>query len=262
MKTAAVIPARYGSTRFPGKPLVLLAGKPLVLHVADRAREAKRVEEVIIATDDERIRKVAEDYGVRAIMTSPEAPSGSDRIAEVARELPDLQLIVNVQGDEPLMPPQVIDQALEALEKDWDCAVATAMIPIRREEDFLSPHVVKVVCDRQQRALYFSRSPVPGFSRATRESRQFYYASRLGGDGSPFFGFKHFGLYAYKRQALLEFVKMAPTPLEKLECLEQLRFLENNYTIRLVETELDSIGVDTPEDMATAEELIQKRKTL
>jgi 3-deoxy-manno-octulosonate cytidylyltransferase (CMP-KDO synthetase) len=274
MTTLAIIPARYGSTRFPGKPLADLCGKPLIAHVVERAREARRVDEVIVATDDERILRAVEAHGGRAVMTSPDCASGSDRIVEVAAKFPQAALIVNVQGDEPLMPPEVIDRAIEALESDPECAVSTTMIRIANEEDYRSPHVVKVVCDREGRALYFSRSPLPNLTRATEEEKQTYGAQFGGGasdksDASdrsdvsdtpaiPFWGFKHFGLYVYRREALLKFVSMPPAALERIEKLEQLRFLENGMRIRVVETTLDSIGVDTPEDLERARRIMSR----
>jgi 3-deoxy-manno-octulosonate cytidylyltransferase (CMP-KDO synthetase) len=280
LTTIAIIPARYGSTRFPGKPLADLCGKPLIARVVERAREARRVDDVIVATDDERILRAVQAHGGRAVMTSPDCASGSDRIAEVAAKLPQAALIVNVQGDEPLMPPEVIDRAIAALESDPECAVSTAMIRITNEADYLSPHVVKVVCDREGRALYFSRSPLPNLTRATEEEKQAYGAQFGGGasdksdrsdrsDGSdvsdrsdtpaaPFWGFKHFGLYVYRREALLRFVSMPPAALERIEKLEQLRFLENGMRIRVVETTLDSIGVDTPEDLERARRIMSR----
>lgn len=244
MSTIAVIPARYGSTRFPGKPLADLCGKPLVVRVVERAKEARRVDAVIVATDDERIARAVEAHGGRAVMTSPDCPSGGDRIAEVVAKMPEAELVVNVQGDEPLMPPEVIDRAIAALEDDPECAVSTAMIRIESEEDFLSPHVVKVVCDARGRALYFSRSPIPNLTRVA---------------APPFFGYKHFGLYVYRREALLRFVALEPGALERIEKLEQLRFLENGMPIRVIETERDSVGVDTPEDLERARRLILEK---
>ncbi|MFW6286775.1 MAG: 3-deoxy-manno-octulosonate cytidylyltransferase [Candidatus Sumerlaeota bacterium] len=251
MPTLAVIPARYGSTRFPGKPLADLCGKPLVVHVAERASEAGMVDDVVVATDDERIATAAETHGFKAVMTPSDCPSGSDRIAEVANGRPDCDIIVNVQGDEPLMPPSVIDNAVAVLKADGDVSVATAMIRLREERDFLDSNVVKVVTDKRGRALYFSRSPVPALVRASAED-----LAMLAPGEAPFRGFKHFGLYAYRREALLEFVKLAPTPLESIEKLEQLRFLENGHAIAVVETTLDSIGVDTPEDLEAARRIM------
>jgi len=261
MSTIAIIPARYASTRFPGKPLADLLGKPLIAHVIERALEAKSVQGVLVATDDERIAAAVEAHGkAKAVMTSPDCASGSDRIAEVVAQFPDVDIIVNVQGDEPLMPAEVIDQAVAALVSDPDCAVSTAKIRITSEADFLSPNVVKVVCDLEGRALYFSRSPIPSLSRASElrfaEDDKSY---------KPYTAYpptyKHFGLYVYRRDALLRFVQMQPTPLENLEKLEQLRFLENGMSIRVVETSLDSIGVDTPEDLERARQIMLNYKT-
>jgi 3-deoxy-manno-octulosonate cytidylyltransferase (CMP-KDO synthetase) len=254
MKTIAVIPARFASTRFPGKPLAQIAGRPMIAHVIDRALEARSVDEALVATDDERILEAAKACGVRAFMTSPEHPSGTDRIAEVVRLIPDAEYIVNLQGDEPLMPPSVVDLAVEALKADPDCAVSTAMIRIAREADHLSPHVVKVVCDCRGRALYFSRSPLPSLVRAGKPD-----LAELEADGRPFFGFKHFGLYVYRRAPLLEFVRLQPSPLERIEKLEQLRFLENGMPIRVVEATVDSVGVDTPEDLERVRPILEER---
>jgi len=267
MSILAVIPARYGSTRFPGKPLAILGDKPLVVHVMEHAREAKRVDEVIVATDDTRIVRAVEEYGGRAVMTSPDCPTGSDRIAEVAAARPDADIIVNIQGDEPLIPPEVIDQTVEALLGDPECAAATAMVRITNEQDYLSPNVVKVVCDRAGRALYFSRSPLPNLSRASAidkgaaagNSAATDKSASMSKSGADFWGFKHFGLYAYRREALLRFVGLPPCPLERMEKLEQLRFLENNMKIRVVETHLDSIGVDTPEDLEAARKRFEEK---
>ncbi|NQU43282.1 3-deoxy-manno-octulosonate cytidylyltransferase [bacterium] len=255
MTTVAVIPARYASTRFPGKPLADLAGKPLVLHVVDRAREARTVDDVLVATDDDRIAEVVRGYGVKVAMTSPECPSGTDRIAQAVADMPEAEIIVNVQGDEPLMPPDVIDLAVEALKGDWECSASTAMIRLRTEQDYLSPHIVKVVCDPDGRALYFSRSPLPSLVRATPEDM----GVLKGTEGEPFWGFKHFGLYVYRRDALFRYVQLPPSPLERIEKLEQLRFLENNMRIRVVETNHDSRGVDTPEDLETAKKMMRNR---
>jgi 3-deoxy-manno-octulosonate cytidylyltransferase (CMP-KDO synthetase) len=259
MSVLAVIPARYASTRFPGKPLADLCGKPLVVHTCERAREAKRVDEVVVATDDARIAEAVEANGFRAVMTSPDCPSGTDRIAEVAAGRPDASIIVNVQGDEPLIAPEVIDRAVEALESDPTCAVGTAVIRIVRREDFESPHVVKAVLDLAGRALYFSRSMVPNLTRASAEDLALFAPEGAAASVAAFLGFKHFGLYVYRREALLRIVQLPPSPLERVEKLEQLRFLEHGFRIRAVETALDSIGVDTPEDLEAARAVLEKR---
>ncbi|HNY28165.1 MAG TPA: 3-deoxy-manno-octulosonate cytidylyltransferase [Candidatus Sumerlaeota bacterium] len=259
MSVLAVIPARYASTRFPGKPLADLCGKPLVVHTCERAREAKRVDEVVVATDDARIARAVEANGFRAVMTSPDCPSGTDRIAEVVAGRPDASIIVNVQGDEPLIAPEVIDRAVEALESDPACAVSTAVIRIARREDFESPHVVKAVLDLSGRALYFSRSSVPNLTRASAEDLALFAPEEASASVPAFLGFKHFGLYVYRREALLQIVKLPPSPLERVEKLEQLRFLEHGFQIRAIETALDSIGVDTPEDLEAARVVLEKR---
>ena len=256
MSTIAVIPARYASTRFPGKLLADLCGKPLILHTVDRAREARRVDEVIVATDDVRIAEAVEGHGARAVMTSADCASGTDRIAEAAAASPDADIIVNVQGDEPLMSPEVIDRTVEALEADPDCAVSTAMIRILSEAVYRDPHVVKAVATSDGRALYFSRSPVPSNAHWRDKDR---VLATLGGGRTFFWGFKHFGLYVYRRDALLRFVETSPSPLEVAENLEQLRFLENGMRIRIIETDHDSIGVDTPEDLEAARREMQER---
>ncbi|MFP4379789.1 MAG: 3-deoxy-manno-octulosonate cytidylyltransferase [Candidatus Sumerlaeia bacterium] len=255
MSTIAVIPARYGSTRFPGKPLADICGKPLIAHVIDRAREAATVDEVVVATDDGRIVEAVKACDARAVMTSPHCPSGTDRIAEAIEDYPDATIILNLQGDEPLMSPEVIDQTVTALSVDMDSAVATAMIPITCREDFESPHVVKVVCDQEGRALYFSRAPIPCLIRAEDAD-----LARFNPGDAGFWGYKHFGLYVYRREPLLEFVDLEPSRLECTEKLEQLRFLENGMQIRVVQVEVDSIGVDTPEDLEKVRAIMKKRQ--
>lgn len=256
MSIVAVIPARYGSTRFPGKLLADLCGKPLIAHTIERAREAALVDDVLVATDDERIAQAALACGARGVMTSPDCASGTDRIAQAIAALPEAEIVVNVQGDEPLMAPETIDATIVALRDDPDCAVATAMIRILSEADYRDAHVVKALPAPDGRALYFSRSPVP--SNAHWRSRESVLAT-LGGGRAFFWGFKHFGLYVYRREALLRFVELAPSPLEIAENLEQLRFLENGMRIRIIETEHDSIGVDTPEDLEAAQREMRER---
>jgi len=214
------------------------------------------VDDVIVATDDARIAETVEAHGARAIMTSPDCASGTDRIAEAVAAMPEARVIVNVQGDEPIMPAEVIDRAVEALDADPDCAVATAMVRILSEAAYRDPHVVKAVVAPDGRALYFSRSPVPSNAHWRNRER---VLETLGG-GRPFFwGFKHFGLYVYRREALLRFVSLPPSPLETAENLEQLRFLENGMRIRIIETDHDSIGVDTPEDLEAARREMRER---
>ena len=243
MKVVGVIPSRYASVRYPGKALALLRGKPLILHVVDQVRRATSLDEVIVATDDDRIADAVRSAHCQVAMTSSECPTGSDRVAEAVRGR-DWDIVVNIQGDEPDVDPRVIDRVVEALIESPDCGVGTAMVPIRDRESFFSPHNVKAICDPQGRAIYFSRSPLPSPERLSEDEID-----------EPGFcwGMKHLGLYAYRLAVLLEFTQWAQTPLEKREQLEQLRLLEHGIKIRIVEVEHDSIGVDTPEELAQAE---------
>ncbi len=237
MKITAIIPARYNSTRFPGKPLKEIAGKSMIEHVYSRVSKAKSLEQVIVATDDLRIYEEVEDFGGKVVMTDSDHRSGTDRIAEVAAGL-DSDLIINVQGDEPLLKPEMIEEAVEPFFHDDKLKMSTLKTEIDSPEEMLSPNVVKVVTDLAGYALYFSRSPLPYLKQGNICS------------------YKHIGLYVYNRDFLLEFSRLAPTPLEKAESLEQLRALENGYRIKVVETDYMSIGVDTPEDVAEVARII------
>lgn len=250
MKVIGVIPARYGSTRFPGKPLALLAGRPLVLHVVDRAREASGLDEFLVATDDDRIAEVVREAGAEVVMTSAQCATGSDRIAEAIAGR-DCDIVVNLQGDEPDVNPAVIDQCIQALADDPECGVATAMIAIRDKADFESPHIVKVVCDTSGRALFFSRAQIPSPARLT--------GSQTAEPGF-IWGMKHLGLYAYRTDVLRRFVAWPQTPIEKRESLEQMRLLENGIVIRVVETQWDSVGVDTPEELERLNASLAERR--
>jgi 3-deoxy-manno-octulosonate cytidylyltransferase (CMP-KDO synthetase) len=243
MKVLCVIPARYASTRLPGKPLSMIAGKPMIQHVYERACQAQLPNEVVVATDNELVEKAVLDFGGKAVMTSPEHPSGTDRLAEVALMYPDVDVIVNVQGDEPMIPPEVIDRLAEAFNGDADLNMATMKV-VMDEEDYENPAAVKVVTDQQGYALYFSRSLMP-YPRNKPEG---------------FKVFKHVGIYAYRRNFLLKYAALAPTPLEKAESLEQLRALENGYKIKVLESDFQGIGVDTPEDLAAVNALFEKMK--
>jgi len=247
MTTVAVIPARYAATRLPGKPLADIGGKPLIQWAFERAATCSRVDRVIVATDDQRILDAVLAFGGQALMTSDSCHSGSDRIAETLGRI-EGDLVVNVQGDEPMMASETIDLAIEALERDPDCPVSTAAVPLHDRAEWESPHVVKVVTDARGYALYFSRSPIPNRSRSGPD------VARPG--ARPVWGLKHLGLYVYRRQALLDYVSWHPSHLEQLEKLEQLRFLDHGYRIRVVETRYDSIGVDTPEDLERARALL------
>ena len=248
MKITAIIPARFASTRFPGKALADIMGKPMVQHVYERTSRAGLVSEVIVATDDKRVADAVRAFGGRVEMTAAEHETGTDRLAEVAARI-DADLIVNVQGDEPLIEPAMIDEAIAPLAADDLIRMGTLKSRIRTLHDFLSPNVVKVVTDTRGFALYFSRSPLPNFRDKWNDLKdEAFVAGRL-------LCHKHVGLYVYRRDFLLEFAQMAPTPLEQAEKLEQLRALENGHRIRVVETEHESIGVDTPADL---EKVIEK----
>lgn len=237
MNAVAIIPARWASTRFPGKPLAVLAGKPLVRHVWERCSRAKTVSRVIVATDDMRIAEAAFDFGAEVALTSPKHPTGSDRLAEVAKKLTGVSIILNVQGDEPMISPRLIDQLVADMARNPRAGMVTAATPFSDAAAIANPNNVKVVADRAGNALYFSRSAIP-FDRDGA------------GLAKPL---HHLGIYGYRRSFLLKFVKWKSTPLEQSEKLEQLRALEMGARIRLVPTKDRSIGVDTPEDLVAAE---------
>lgn len=243
MKILGVIPARYASTRFEGKALADILGKPMIQHVYERARKATNINDLTVATDDERIFKVVKDFGGNAIMTS-QHPTGTDRIAEVAQGC-DADIIVNIQGDEPLIEPQMIDEAIEPFFKDDSIDLSTLVHRINSDQEYNNPNVVKVVVNKAGFAMYFSRSPIPYIkANINRETISLY---------------RHVGLYVYKKEALLEFAKIQSTPLETCEGLEQLRFLENGYRMKVVETSYKSIGVDTPEDLEKVKNILLNR---
>jgi 3-deoxy-manno-octulosonate cytidylyltransferase (CMP-KDO synthetase) len=235
MKVVAILPARYGSTRFPGKPLVDIAGKPMIQHVYEQTAKTRTIDRVIVATDDERIVAAVESFGGEVQMTRDDHPSGTDRLAEVAGRI-EADLIVNVQGDEPLIDPVMIEAAVAPLLADPTIQMGTLMTRIYDPEEFSNPNVVKVVTDRAGFALYFSRASIP-------------HGRDIEPTVVPFPSFKHIGLYIYQRDFLLKYPILSETPLEQLEKLEQLRALEHGYRIRVVETDLQSIGVDVPADV-------------
>jgi len=245
MKTIGIIPARYASTRFRGKPLVLIAGKPLVQHVVERCREASSLADVIVATDDERIAKVAAEF-CTVEMTRADHSTGTDRIAEVAARL-DCDAVVNVQGDEPLIAPEIIDAVAGALNDAEMTTAATAVNNISELED---PNAVKVVVDATGRALYFSRRTIPFLRDLSEESPSQQLTA------FPFL--KHLGIYGYRRETLQRLVGFAPSPLEQAERLEQLRALENGIAIAVCKVDYDAIGVDVPEDVRRVESLLAK----
>jgi len=241
-EVTVIIPARWASTRFPGKPLVELRGKPLVQHVWERANRAKRVGRVIIATDDMRIAEAAFAFGAEVALTSPKHPTGTDRLAEVAGKLKSAAIILNVQGDEPDIAPSTIDRLVRALQDDPGLGMVTAANPVTSLADVQNPHVVKVVTDLAGRALYFSRSVIPHDRDGHRGIRYL----------------RHQGIYGYRRKVLLAFVKWKPTPLEQAEKLEQLRALEHGIAIGVIVVRRGSVGVDVPGDVAKAERALRK----
>jgi 3-deoxy-manno-octulosonate cytidylyltransferase (CMP-KDO synthetase) len=243
LEAIGIIPARFQSTRFPGKALAVLSGKPLIQHVYERSALARTLSKVIVATDDDRILSAVKKFGGEAVLTSPSHPSGTDRVAEVARGM-KAEILVNVQGDEPLVDPRNIDALVEELRRDPAAEMATLRSPIRKPEDLENSNVVKVVCDLAGNALYFSRAPIP-----------------RRGPGQVDGAYRHLGLYAYRRATLLEFSSASPGNLERMENLEQLRVLENGRKIRVLDAVGESMGVDTPRDLELVQELLDEVKT-
>ncbi len=243
-----MIPARYGSTRLPAKPLIDLGGKPMIQHVYERVRGASLVKEVLVLTDHQEIASAVRQFGGTAVMTPSDIPSGSDRIAYAVRSRPDADIVVNVQGDEPLINPKMIDEAVQALVEGPRVKIATLVKQISRAADLLNPSMPKVVLDEEGFAIYFSRSPIPYLrdepSEGTWHLRHVYY--------------KHIGLYVYRRGALLRFSEWGESPLERAERLEQLRFIEHGYRIRAVVTKHDSVPVDTMEDVENVRRILQE----
>jgi 3-deoxy-manno-octulosonate cytidylyltransferase (CMP-KDO synthetase) len=240
MRAAVIIPARLASTRFPGKVLAPLHGRPLIQHVWERATGSSLASEVIVATDSENVLEVVEGFGGRAVMTSPEHPSGTDRVAEAARGL-GCDIIVNVQGDEPLIRAEVIDLAVGLME-DERASMGTVASPLREPSEIADPNVVKVVTDLEGFAMYFSRAPIP-------YRREDWAALADAGRAEAKGLFKHIGIYSYRMSVLQELTALAPSPLERTEKLEQLRALEHGVRIKVGVTDFDSHGVDTPEDL-------------
>ena len=240
MKSICVIPARYSSTRLPGKPLKDICGKPMICRVWERASRAESVVEVIVATDDERILQAVEKYSGRAVMTRADHKTGTDRLAEVAEKFPDADVIVNVQGDEPLIEPALIDELVAEFADD-ELQMATVATELTEADEMQNPNNVKVVVDKNGNALYFSRSLIP-YPRNAGKSQVF----------------KHIGIYAYRRNFLLAYAKMEPTPLEQSESLEQLRALENGYKIRVIKSDCRFVGVDTEDDLKLVNEIYRQ----
>lgn len=250
MSIIAVIPARYASSRFPGKPLIPILGKTMVQRVYERTAQAACIDRVVVATDDSRIAEEVERFGGEVQMTRADHATGTDRLAEVAARL-DADLVVNVQGDEPLIDPRMIEAAVAPLAEDSGIPMGTLKTPLLSWQEYRDPNVVKVVTDKRGFALYFSRAPIP-------------YPRDLVPDApgvlpAAFGLFRHVGLYVYRRDFLITFAGLPSSPLENLEKLEQLRALEHGHAIRVVETDLVSLGVDTPEDLARVEEYLRNR---
>jgi 3-deoxy-manno-octulosonate cytidylyltransferase (CMP-KDO synthetase) len=243
-KAVGIIPARWASTRFPGKPLHPIANKALLRHVWERCRRAKKLDEVIIATDDMRIAKAAFDWGAEVAMTSPKHQSGTDRIAEVVRKARQFDLIINIQGDEPLLEPALLDRFVDELRSNRKIDIVTAAHPFESAAEASSPHQVKVIVDLHGNALYFSRYAIP-FPRNR---------------SLPIKYLRHQGIYGFRRQALLDFVRWKPTPLERAESLEQLRALENGVKVHVLVTKHGSPGVDTPADAKALEQKLARAK--
>ncbi|MGD1210835.1 MAG: 3-deoxy-manno-octulosonate cytidylyltransferase [Candidatus Acidiferrales bacterium] len=239
----AVIPARHASARFPGKPLAPIAGRPMIQHVVERVRQAQLLSGVVVATDEASIKNAVEAFGAEAILTRADHRTGTDRVAEVAAHR-EAEIYLNVQGDEPLIDPGTIDAVVTALLEDDSVQIAGPCAAITQTNDIMDPNITKVVRDFDGNALYFSRAPIPWV-----RDRDGSIAARH---------WKHIGLYAFRRDALIEFPTLPPGDLERIEQLEQLRWLENGYRIRIVETEYDAISVDVPADIERVEKLLRQ----
>ncbi len=242
-KAVGIIPARWSSTRFPGKPLHLIAGKPLLHHVLERCRQARNLDLVIVATDDVRIAEAAFNWGAEVALTSPKHRSGTDRVAEVARNAKQFAFVVNIQGDEPLVDPQLIDKLIKKLRSDRSIDMVTTAHPFENPGEAFSPHQVKVVVDESGRALYFSRAAIP-FPRNPSDIRYL----------------RHQGIYGFRRDMLLRFVQWKAGPLERAESLEQLRALENGVKVHVLITAKGSPGIDTPADAKALEQKLARAK--
>ncbi len=245
VKVLGVIPARYGSTRFEGKPLADICGKPMIVRVWERALMVPSIDLLVVATDDERIKATVERFNGKAVLTSKDHSSGTERVAEVCRDYPDHDIIVNIQGDEPLVDPRIIEQVIQCLINAPDASMSTAARVIKDEDDYHNPNVVKLAMGVDGNALYFSRSLIP-YPRCAESFR----------------AYEHIGVYCYRRDLLLTLSSMQQTPMERAESLEQLRLLENGYRIQAVVTEYgeDSLSVDTPADLEKVREIVARRE--
>lgn len=241
MEAIGIIPARYGSTRFEGKVLANLIGKPVIQHVYEMAKKAKTLDDLIVATDDERILRCVKDFGGKAVLTSSEQPTGTDRLAEVVNPL-DVKVVINIQGDEPLVHYTMIDELAGTMLEDDTINMATVIKRIEDKNEIMDPNVVKVVVDKNAFALYFSRSPIP-FEKGS-QAKKFY---------------KHLGLYAYTKDFLFTFTNLPKSELEMTESLEQLRALEHGYKIKTIETKYETVGIDMPADLDKAKKILIER---
>lgn len=245
MNVIGIIPARFGSTRFEGKVLAKILGKPMIQRVYEEAKKSRMLEDLIIACDDERVEKAAKEFGAKVVLTAQAHTSGTDRLTEIVNDI-DVKVIVNIQADEPLIHFTMIDEVSRALIEDSSLVMSTLIKKIKDKEEYLDPNVVKVVVDKNGFALYFSRTSIP-FVRE-QKSKDFSFA------------YKHIGLYAYTKDFLFTFKKLPVSQLENLEKLEQLRVLESGYKIKAIETKYDTIGVDTPQDLERVEQILRKNK--
>lgn len=243
MKVLGIIPARYNSTRFPGKPLIDLKGKTMIQRVYEGALKCTEIDTLIVATDDVRIVKTVESFGGKALLTKSHHPSGTDRCGEVAQQYPNYDVIINIQGDEPLVNPNQLSQLISVF-KNKEVEIATLVTRNVTKDDLSNPNRIKVVTDIHQNALYFSRSPIPNTHHAKQDGLTLF----------PYF--KHIGLYAFKTPVLLKLITLAPSLLEQIESLEQLRWMYYNFKIRVVETNIETPNIDTPEDVKKVLELL------
>ena len=253
MSVVAIIPARYGSTRLPGKPLAQIGGKPMIQHVYQSTAKAKVLDRVIVATDDRRIEAAVKSFGGEVMLTSPRHASGTDRLAEVARKI-KADLLVNVQGDLPFIHAETITRAVEPLRHNRSIAMGTVCTAIYKKTEWLNPNIVKVLTDRCGFALYFTRAPIPFMRNNAVDPSGKKLAAR-----GRLWGYRHLGLYVYRRYFLLKFARLRPTALERIESLEQLRALENGYRIYVTEVDERSVEVDTAEDLKRAENYLKRR---
>ncbi|MBI5207421.1 MAG: 3-deoxy-manno-octulosonate cytidylyltransferase [Candidatus Firestonebacteria bacterium] len=256
MKIIGVIPARYNSSRLPGKPMADINGKPMIQHVFERVKKSSLIKDVYIATDDVRIFKCALRFGGKVILTSKSHQSGTDRVAEAAEKI-KADIIVNIQGDEPLIMPEMIDQAVKPFLEDNEINMSTLVKKITRTEELFNPNTAKVILDKDNNAIYFSRSPIP----FVRDIEKFNITNfKKSGMLKKFVFYKHIGLYVYTKKFLLKIVNLPMSNYEKIEKLEQLRVLENGYKIKAVETTYDTLGVDTQFELNKVRNIMKKIK--